>query len=60
MSTFKIIGACLTIAGLILQLVERLKAPQTITTEQSPRYPEWLSWVGWIVVAAGAVILIFT
>jgi hypothetical protein len=59
MSTVKTIGACLTVGGLILQLVERLKAPQNIITEQSPEYPEWLSWVGWIVVAAGAVILIF-
>lgn len=55
MTTFKIIAACATVLGLLLGFFERRYAPTAIITEDSPRYPEWLAWGGWILAAIGAL-----
>lgn len=59
MSTLKIIGAAATILGIILAVVDRLKAPSYLVLEQSPNYQAWLGWVALFVAAVGTVILIF-
>lgn len=59
MSKLKIIGAALTIIGIVLAVVDRLKAPSLLALEQSPKYSEWLGWAALITAAIGAVILIF-
>ena len=59
MNTLKIIGAALTILGIILAVVDRLKAPSYLVLEQSPKYHAWFGWAALIAAAIGAVILIF-
>ena len=48
--TLKIIAATATIIGIIFGFFERWYAPDTLVTEQSPNYPEFLK-VAWL--AAG-------
>ena len=55
MNTLKIIAATTTVIGLIFGFLERYFAPTHIITEDSPEYPAWLAWTGWIVTALGAV-----
>ena len=55
MNTLKIVAATTTVIGLIFGFLERFFAPTAIITENSPNYPTWLAWTGWIVTALGAV-----
>ncbi|MGO8931642.1 MAG: hypothetical protein ACLQU3_32715 [Limisphaerales bacterium] len=58
MSTFKIIGASVTILGIVLSVVDRLKSPSYLLLEQSPKYQAWLGWAALLIAAAGTVMLI--
>jgi hypothetical protein len=59
MSVFKIVAAIITILGIVLAVVDRLKAPSYLVLEQSPKYQAWLGWVALFVAAVGTVMLIF-
>ncbi len=50
---------CVVVLGLVLGFFECLKVPSFLVIEQSPNYPAWLGWFGWILAAAGTLMLIF-
>ena len=50
---------CVVVPGLVLGFFERLKAPSFLVIEQSPNYPAWLGWFGWILAVASTLMLIF-
>jgi hypothetical protein len=51
----KIVAAAVTVIGLLFGFLERYFAPTVIVTEDSPNYPDWLKWFGWILTALGAL-----
>lgn len=55
--TILVIGACLAVFGIVLQLFDRLNSPSYLLLEQS-KSPKWLGWIGWGATALGALILI--
>ena len=55
LTALKIVAAVVTVIGLLFGLLERYLAPNIIITEDSPNYPDWLKWFGWILTALGAL-----
>jgi hypothetical protein len=59
MNTFKIIGAAVTVLGIVLAVADRLNAPSYLVLEQSPKSRAWLGWTALIIASIGTVMLIF-
>ena len=55
LETLKVIAATATLIGIISGFLERWYAPDTLVTEQSPNYPEFLKWIGWLLASLGAI-----
>lgn len=55
LDTLKVIAATATLIGIISGLLERWYAPDTLVTEQSPNYPEFLKLIGWLLASLGAI-----
>ncbi len=55
LDTLKVVAATATIIGIISGFLERWYAPDTLVTEQSPTYPEFLKWIGWLLASVGAL-----
>jgi hypothetical protein len=55
LDTLKVIAATATIIGIISGFLERWYAPDTLITEQSPNYPAFLKWIGWLLASVGAL-----
>jgi hypothetical protein len=51
----KIAAGVVTVIGLLFGFLERYFAPNIRVTEDSPNYPDWLKWFGWILTASGAL-----
>ncbi|MBK8001020.1 MAG: hypothetical protein IPK15_20500 [Verrucomicrobia bacterium] len=54
-SKLKIGAAIGTILGIIFGFFELLYSPNIILTEDSPSYPDALTWLGWILASGGAL-----
>jgi hypothetical protein len=55
LDNLKIIAATAPIIGIISGFLERWYAPDTLVTEQSPHYPKFLKWIGWLLASLGAI-----
>lgn len=55
LDTLKVIAATATLIGIISGFLERWYAPDTLVTEQSPNYPEFLKLIGWLLASLGAI-----
>ena len=55
LDTLKVIAATATLSGSISGSLERWHAPDTLVTEQSPNYPEFLKLIGWLLASLGAI-----
>ena len=55
LTDLKIVAAVVTVIGLLFGFLERYFAPNVRVTTDSPNYPDWLKWFGWILTALGAL-----
>ena len=55
LTNLKIIAATAAIIGIILGFFERWYVPDVLVTEQSPKYPELLRRLGWLLASVGAI-----
>ena len=51
-------GVGIFVFGVILTILEKVYEPDFLVTEQSPEYPNWLSWLRIAMTAAGPLLMI--